>query len=210
MRKFLTYRLWVAAALIIVSVLAAAGCKSETPPVSKGGQEKKVKDAAKPKKEPKLKEETTNTPAPGGPRVIIETDKGKMVIELYADVAPKTVENFKKLISEGFYNGLTFHRVEPGFVIQGGDPNGNGTGGPGYTIEAEFNDKPHVRGTVAMARSQDPDSAGSQFYVALDRLPSLDGNYTVFGQVVEGLETVDKIVVGDKMNRVYLEPAKPN
>lgn len=137
-------------------------------------------------------------------RAVIETDKGTMVIELYPEVAPVTVANFKKLISKGFYNGLTFHRVVPGFVIQGGDPTGYGTGGPGYTIPAEFNSKTHLRGTVAMARASDPDSGGSQFYICLAPQPSLDGQYTVFGQVVEGLDVIDKIEVDDVMRRVYL------
>src|SRR5436305_13297220 len=92
---------------------------------------------------------------------------GKIVLELFTDVAPNTVANFEKLANSGFYNGLTFHRVEPGFVVQGGDPKGNGTGGPGYRIKAEFNSRKHVTGAVAMARSQDPDSAGSQFYITL-------------------------------------------
>lgn len=141
----------------------------------------------------------------GPQRAVIETDKGAMVIELYPEVAPVTVANFKKLISKGFYNGLTFHRVVPGFVIQGGDPTGYGTGGPGYTIPAEFNAKPHLRGTVAMARGPDPDSGGSQFYICLAPQPSLDGQYTVFGQVVQGLDVIDKIEVDDVMRRVYLK-----
>jgi peptidyl-prolyl cis-trans isomerase B (cyclophilin B) len=130
---------------------------------------------------------------------------GVIEIELYPEDAPKTVENFITLTKKGFYNGLTFHRVVPGFVVQGGDPNGNGTGGPGYTIKAEFNKRHHLRGTVAMARSQDPDSAGSQFYICLAKQPSLDNNYTVFGQVVKGMDVVDKISVGDRMKSVVIE-----
>ena len=133
--------------------------------------------------------------------VAIETTKGPIVMELYPDVAPKHVESFKTLIAKGFYDGLTFHRVVPGFVVQGGDPKGDGKGGPGYNIEAEFSDLPHRRGTVAMARSGHPDSAGSQFYIVLDEenVRHLDGQYTVFGQVTEGMENVDSIEVGDKM-----------
>lgn len=145
-------------------------------------------------------------------RVVIETNKGKIIIELYPDKAPNTVANFVKLASSGFYNGIKWHRVEPGFVIQGGDPlskdedpNNDGTGGPGYTINAEFNDIRHVKGTVAMARSQDPNSAGSQFYICLDAAPFLDGNYTVFGQVVEGLDVVDSIQKYDIMEKIYVE-----
>jgi peptidylprolyl isomerase/peptidyl-prolyl cis-trans isomerase B (cyclophilin B) len=108
------------------------------------------------------------------------------------------------LARKGFYNGLVFHRVVPGFVVQGGDPKGNGTGGPGYQIKAEFNDRRHVRGTLAMARSQDPDSAGSQFYITYGPQPHLDRNYTVFGQVVSGMEHVDRIKQGDRMTTVAI------
>jgi len=140
------------------------------------------------------------------PMAKITMEKGGVIkIELYPEDAPKTVENFTKLSKKGFYDGLTFHRVEPGFVVQGGDPNGNGTGGPGYNIKAEFNARPHVKGTVAMARSADPDSAGSQFYICLGEAPHLNGKYTVFGQVTSGIETVDKIGVGDKMKSVTIE-----
>jgi len=113
---------------------------------------------------------------------VITLEKGGEIrIEFYPEDAPKTVENFVTLAKKGFYDGLTFHRVEPGFVVQGGDPKGNGTGGPGYTIKAEFNKQKHLRGAVAMARSQDPDSAGSQFYICFQPAPFLDGKYTVFG-----------------------------
>ena len=104
--------------------------------------------------------------------------------------------NFVTLAKQGFYDGLYFHRVVPDFVVQGGDPKGNGTGGPGYTIKAEFNKQKHVRGSVAMARSQHPDSAGSQFYICYGPTPHLDGQYTVFGQVVSGIEHVDAIKQG--------------
>ncbi len=145
----------------------------------------------------------------GGKRVkqsaVITMEKGgEIKIDFYPADAPKTVENFVTLAKKGFYDGLTFHRVEPGFVVQGGDPKGTGMGGPGYTIKAEFNKQKHVRGTVAMARSQNPDSAGSQFYVCLAAAPFLDGNYTVFGIVTSGMETVDKIQRGDKMKSVKI------
>lgn len=138
---------------------------------------------------------------PAGNMVVMNTTKGPVVIELYPNVAPKHVESFKTLISKGFYDGLTFHRVVPGFVVQGGDPIGNGTGGPGYKLKAEFSNLPHKRGTVAAARSAHPDSAGSQFYIVLDEnsVRHLDGQYTIFGQVVEGMENVDAIEMGDKM-----------
>lgn len=135
----------------------------------------------------------------------ISTEYGDIVFELLPDVAPITVSNFVYLAEGGYYNGLTFHRREEGFVIQGGDPLGNGTGGPGYTIPAEFNDVSHDRGVVAMARSQRPDSAGSQFYITLDAAPFLDRNYTVFGRVVSGMDVVDRIQVGDVMTSVTIE-----
>lgn len=125
---------------------------------------------------------------------------GEVVMELYPDVAPKTVENFVKLASDGFYNGLTFHRVIPGFMIQGGDPDGNGTGGPDHSVEGEFssngfeNDLSHERGVVSMARSQDPDSAGSQFFIVVEDSTFLDGDYAAFGKVTEGMDVVDEIV----------------
>jgi cyclophilin family peptidyl-prolyl cis-trans isomerase len=126
---------------------------------------------------------------------------GTIRFELLADKAPNTVENFEKLASSGFYDGTTFHRVIPGFMIQGGDPNSknrdprdDGLGGPGYTIKAEFNDTPHVRGIVSMARAASPDSAGSQFFIVVADSPHLDGQYTAFGRVIDGMDVVDKIV----------------
>src|SRR3990170_1655894 len=136
--------------------------------------------------------------------VITLAKGGEIRMELYPDSAPKTVESFIALAKKGFYDGLTFHRVVPGFVAQGGDPKGDGTGGPGYTVKAEFNHRKHVRCTVAMARSQDPDSAGSQFYICFKPAPFLDGNYTVFGIVTSGMELVDKIQRGDKMKSVKI------
>jgi peptidyl-prolyl cis-trans isomerase B (cyclophilin B) len=130
---------------------------------------------------------------------VISTTEGDMVIRFWTDVAPKTVENFKKLAKEGFYDGTAFHRIVKGFMIQGGDPlskNDNdmvGTGGPGYKIKAEFNDKPHVRGVLSMARSQHPDSAGSQFFICLADARFLDRQYTAFGQVIKGDEVLGKI-----------------
>lgn len=142
-----------------------------------------------------------------GPRVIMETTKGRIVLELFPDVAPKTVESFQKLIGQKFYDGLTFHRYVPGFVIQGGDPKGDGTGGPGYTVPAEFSDRKHMHGTLSMARSQDPNSAGSQFYIVLSREQAkhLDGQYTIFGHVAEGLENADQLRQGDVMNTVTMQ-----
>jgi cyclophilin family peptidyl-prolyl cis-trans isomerase len=136
----------------------------------------------------------------------ITTPKGDIVFTFFPDDAPVHTAAFVKLAEAGFYNGLTFHRVEPGFVVQGGDPQGDGTGGPGYRLKAEFSDRPHVRGTVAMARSSSPDSAGSQFYICLDDARFLDKNYTVFGQMTEGFDTLDAIKRGDAMTSVAIEP----
>ena len=126
--------------------------------------------------------------------------EGDIKIKLNKKAAPKTAENFEKLVNEGFYDGLTFHRVIPGFMIQGGCPRGNGTGGPGYTIKGEFdangvrNDLDHTRGVLSMARAMDPDSAGSQFFIMVEAAPHLDGQYAAFGKITEGMETADKIV----------------
>ena len=133
--------------------------------------------------------------------VIITTKFGDIEVELYSDSAPKTVENFKALTKKGFYDGLIFHRIVPGFVIQGGDPYTRdttnrrrwGTGGPGWNIKAEFNKNTHARGVLSMARSQDPDSAGSQFFIVLKDSNFLDGQYTIFGKVKSGMDAVDKI-----------------
>jgi cyclophilin family peptidyl-prolyl cis-trans isomerase len=137
--------------------------------------------------------------------VKITTPHGVIRYKFYSNDAPKTVSRMLELIRAGFYNGLTFHRVLPGFVAQGGDPNGNGTGGSGQRLKAEFNERRHVEGTVAMARANDPDSADSQFYITLAPQPHLDRNYTVFGQVVEGMDVVRKLQVGDKMLSVTIE-----
>ncbi|MFN2461742.1 MAG: peptidylprolyl isomerase [Candidatus Velthaea sp.] len=140
-------------------------------------------------------------------RARIHTSKGDIVFRFYADDAPQHSAAFVKLARAGFYDGLSFHRVEPGFVVQGGDPSGNGTGGPGYQLDAEFNDIPHTKGTVAMARSSNPNSAGSQFYICLDDAPFLNKQYTVFGQTVEGQTVVDAIRRGDVMESVTIEEA---
>lgn len=138
-------------------------------------------------------------------KIRIHTAKGDIVFKFFADDAPQHSAAFIKLARAGFYDGLSFHRYEPKFVIQGGDPNGDGTGGPGYNLDAEFNDKPHVRGTVAMARASNPNSAGSQFYITLDDAHFLNKQYTVFGEVVEGLNVVDEIRKGDVMEKVTVE-----
>jgi peptidylprolyl isomerase/peptidyl-prolyl cis-trans isomerase B (cyclophilin B) len=138
--------------------------------------------------------------------VRITTPRGDIVFRLFPDDAPLHSAAFIKLADAGFYDGLKFHRVEPGFVVQGGDPKGDGTGGPGYNLKAEFNARPHVRGTVAMARSSRPDSAGSQFYICLGDAAFLNGQYTVFGQMTEGFDALDGIKRGDAMVSVKVEP----
>lgn len=138
----------------------------------------------------------------GTTKVIISTDKGNIDLELHPDKMPVTVENFLKLTNDGFYNGLAFHRVEH-WVVQGGDPKGNGTGGPGWTIKLETHPELlNVRGAVAMARSAHPDSAGSQFYILKTDAEWLNGQYAVFGMVTNGMDVVDKLEIGDKMNEV--------
>ena len=135
-------------------------------------------------------------------RAIIDTTFGSMEIRFFPDKAPQHVENFITLARSGFYDKTIFHRVIPGFMIQGGDPNTKdekdtpkyGMGGPGHRVKAEFNDRPHVRGVLSMARSQDPDSAGSQFFIVVKEAPHLNGQYTAFGEVVKGMEVADQIV----------------
>lgn len=137
-----------------------------------------------------------------GPRAIIKTKFGEIELKLFPDLAPKHVENFIKLAKDGFYNGTIFHRVIPGFMIQGGDPNTKdslkkdsyGQGGPGYTVKAEFSDTPHKRGIVSMARANDPDTAGSQFFIVVEDSRFLDRKYTIFGEVTKGIGVADKIV----------------
>lgn len=137
--------------------------------------------------------------------VIIEMENGKKIkLELYPEIAPISCANFERLVREGFYNGLTFHRIISGFMIQGGCPKGNGTGGPGWNIKGEFaangvnNTLKHTRGVLSMARAQHPDSAGSQFFIMHDDAPYLDGQYAAFGKVVEGIEVVDEIAAQPK------------
>ncbi len=151
---------------------------------------------------------------PNGREVaVIKTPKGTIKFTFYSEDAPNHVAAFVELAKKGFYDGTRFHRVEPGFVVQGGDPLSRaddpmvGTGGPGYRLKAEFNSQKHLDGTVAMARSMDPDSAGSQFYICLRPQPSLDSQYTVFGQVTEGMDAVRSIAPGDVMESVTIENA---
>lgn len=197
--KFL--RLSLAACL----VLGLVGCK--------GGGDSAASDAAT---APAANAETVTSPAKAGDPpstdgriVTIATKKGTIRFRLYEKEAPVTTANFVGLAQKGFYDGLTFHRVEPGFVIQGGDPKGNGTGDSGQTIPLEIapNLKHDGPGVVAMARSQAPNSASCQFYITLGAAPHLDGGYAVFGRVIEGQKVVDQIAVGDKMDKVTVDAA---
>ena len=151
--------------------------------------------AAEEKKEEKTSVKTSNEVA------VIKTSEGEMVLQFWTDAAPNTIENFKKLAREGFYDGTIFHRIVKGFMIQGGDPNSKdpakensyGEGGPSYKIKAEFNDHSHQRGVISMARSSDPDSAGSQFFICLAPVPRLDHQYTTFGKLIKGDDVLGKI-----------------
>jgi peptidylprolyl isomerase len=136
----------------------------------------------------------------------VETTKGTFRIRLRPDIAIQTVNSFIFLAREGFYDGVSFHRVIPDFVAQGGDPTGTGSGGPGYTLPAEFSDVPFERGTVGLARSNDPDSGGSQFFIAYSDQPNLNGQYTVFGKVVEGMKVVDSLTPRDPANIATPQP----
>ena len=161
--------------------------------------------------------QTEQKAAPGAKIAVIETDKGTMTLELWSDVAPNTVANFEKLANEKFYDTTAFHRIIDGFMIQGGCPNtkpgGNmalaGTGDPGYKIKAEFNDRHHVRGVISMARSQDPDSAGCQFFICTGDATFLDGKYTCFGKLISGDDVLEKIAKTPVEASAMGEKSKP-
>jgi peptidyl-prolyl cis-trans isomerase B (cyclophilin B) len=186
--------------LILSLALVFLGCKSEQGEMKQSGSDSSGQ------------EEPVSL---GGKEVaVIQTNLGTIIFKFFPEDAPNHVANFKKLAREGFYDGIYFHRVIPGFMIQAGDPNtkdddrsNDGLGGPGYTIDAEFNDRPHKRGTVSMARKPDPNSAGSQFFICHQAQPGLDGQYTVFGQVVQGMDVVDKIANVERDSRD--NPLKP-
>ena len=186
--------------LLGMALLASTGIAQEK-------AEEKKDAAAEPKKsEPAAKEVA-----------VIKTSAGEMVVEFWPEVAPNTVENFKKLARQGFYDGTAFHRIIKGFMIQGGDPNTKdvskeaeyGTGGPGYNIKAEFNDRKHARGVLSMARSADPDSAGSQFFIMLGNAPHLDNKYTGFGKVIKGEDVLMQIGNTPVGRARSGEPSKP-
>src|SRR5687767_5905722 len=174
------------------------------------GQNEKKETKTEPAKQ-EAKAVTTNEVA------VIKTSAGEMTVEFWTDVAPKTVENFKTLAKKGFYDGTAFHRIIKGFMVQGGDPLTKdpaaearwGTGDPGYKIKAEFNDRPHVKGVLSMARSANPDSAGSQFFICLDAAPHLDKKYTAFGKVSKGLDVLENIGNTPVSASASGEPSKP-
>jgi len=183
----------IGCALILI---AGCGAKKESQQMEQKSQKAATEqESSAPEQSQSSPGETANEVA------IIDTKFGKIILEFYPDVAPGHVANFKKLARDGFYDGCTFHRVIPNFMIQGGDPNSkdadrsnDGLGGPGYTINAEFNKRQHLRGILSMARTPDPNSAGSQFFICVADIPHLDGQYTVFGKVIKGMDVVDQIV----------------
>ena len=189
-----TKRFYFVFSLLTVLSLVLAGCGTAKKDDNTAEETKKQADYAS-----EVKEKPVVT--------ITMANDEKIVIELEPSVAPNTVANFVSLVEEGYYDGLIFHRVIPGFMIQGGDPDGNGSGGPEYTIEGEFssngfeNNLKHERGVISMARTQDPNSAGSQFFIMVEAAPNLDGEYAAFGKVIEGMETVDAIVDVDRDNK---------
>ena len=183
----------------LILVTCAGGCTSKVP--NKSDSISKVTKTVEPSKKVKTEKGAKDK----NPVVTIAMEDASIIkVELYPDIAPNTVRNFVSLVHSGFYNGLTFHRVIPGFMIQGGDPDGTGTGGPGYAIKGEFsannfnNTLKHVRGVISMARSADLNAAGSQFFIMVKADSELDGQYAAFGKVTQGMETVDKIVSVEK------------
>lgn len=180
--------------MCLVAVLSACGTST-----------KDEEDEGNKEDDQEVEDSSTDQKIKENPIVTITMENDSEIsIELYPEIAPNTVNNFVSLIEDGFYDGLIFHRVIPGFMIQGGDPDGVGTGGPGYGIKGEFssngfdNDLSHERGVISMARSQHPDSAGSQFFIMAENTSDLDGEYASFGEVIEGLEAVDTIVEAER------------
>lgn len=203
----------IAALALTASVSVAPGCTSErrSPDQMHAGAFKASGEASVAVFPEEVPLHTSTVKVQGDEIAVITTKKGKIEIRFFPHDAPNHVASFIELAENGFYDGTTFHRVEPGFVVQGGDPYSKtgegpvGTGGPGWRLKAEFNSRHHVEGTVAMARAKDPDSAGSQFYICLAPAPFLDGQYTVFGEVVEGMDVVKRLQPGDVMESVRIE-----
>lgn len=201
----------VAAALVLAVALAGCGGTEKAEETGTTGEEQTTMPQSS--SPTKTLADFPNDQDGASVQAVIKTDRGNIVFDLYPDVAPITCASFLNLARSGFYNGTRFHRVVPGFVIQGGDPKSKdpnapdaGTGGPGYNLPAEFSARKHETGAVAMARSSDPNSAGSQFYICLGPQPNLDGQYTVFGQVVSGQEVVNAITQGDVINEIVIQP----
>ena len=178
---------------VLTVILTSIGCGSKTPN-NANTQSTNKENAQTPSNE------VTPTPKNNPVVTITMANEEQIKVELYPDVAPNTVKSFISLVKKGFYNGLIFHRVIPEFMIQGGDPNGSGSGGPGYSIKGEFtnngfvNNLKHERGVISMGRTSEPNSAGSQFFIMVGTKPSLDGDYAAFGKVISGMDAVDKIV----------------
>ena len=208
---------WTAAAVVLAALVA--GCdlapKDAPPAHPKAAETQPVETAeqAAPAPGTPTPEKESTMPEPL-PQVTLETTKGKIVLELAEDDAPNTVANFISLAEKGFYNGLTFHRVIPDFMIQGGDPTGTGSGGPGYVIADEFSPRlKHARGVISMANAG-PNTGGSQFFITHVEAPHLDGKHAIFGKVTQGMDVVDRIQVGDKIEKVTIDrkrshPYKP-
>lgn len=209
------------AVALMLGIAGASGCSADESTNGDGavtGAAQEATQSGSNAYEPTTSEEGTmhvsDVKVTGEEIAVITTSRGVIKFKFYPKDAPNHVASFIELARAGFYDGTKFHRVEPGFVIQGGDPYSKtgagpvGTGGPGYSLKAEFNDRPHIEGTVAMARSQSPDSAGSQFYICLAPASFLDGQYTVFGQVIEGMDVVKATQVGDVMESVRIEDGK--
>jgi peptidyl-prolyl cis-trans isomerase B (cyclophilin B) len=199
--------------LMITMLVLFLGCQSETDAKTDAKAETSATNIERTKTVNKTFSEPTKTNLEAGAnyQAVIETSKGNITVDLFEKDAPISVTNFKQLAEGGFYDGLTFHRVERNFVIQGGDPDGTGRGGPGYTVKAEINGNPHkhVKGALAWARLPDqmnPEqrSSGSQFYITLQPTPFLDNKYTVFGQTTDGIEVTEKIAIGDKINSIKI------
>jgi peptidyl-prolyl cis-trans isomerase B (cyclophilin B) len=221
-------RLALLFALVAVAALLLAGCSQASTPnaTSQSGSDQSAPPAAAadqssaPQPAPTPGQDALHTSAvkvTGNELAVVKTSKGTITFKFFPKDAPNTVATFIELADKKFYDGTTWHRVVPGFVIQGGDPLSKtlpagdpqlGSGGPGFRLKAEFSQQKHLEGTVALARAQDNDSGGSQFYICLAPQPSLDGQYTVFGQVVSGLDVVHKIAQGDKIESVRIESGK--
>jgi peptidyl-prolyl cis-trans isomerase B (cyclophilin B) len=195
-------KFWAGAAiftLVIFIISTFAFSLIYAPPIPQSNSSKSSSN------QPPAPSKPANIVTPDLKKAVIETEQGKIVIALFTKEAPLTTQNFEKLIRAGFYNGVTFHRIIKDFVAQGGDPQGDGTGGPGYSIPDELAGNPnrHIRGALSMAH-RGPNTGGSQFFIVYQPQPHLDGVHTVFGQVVEGMNVVDKLKQGDKMIKVYM------